>query len=330
MFKVLKDSEIVLSQHPLYALEKNSRSNLLFAGGVDSSLFKIENADKKISDTAIPYKISGLLTSIYTLCYPQDLELIALGGGKGLLQLFNISTNQFLNTIPLSSSSIFFIHYQPLHQTLWVGLGNGELKIISMKGFLNLKEMEKAGNQVLSSGDGIQSLQISQEALRALAFHPSKPIVAIGGKDASIRFFDTESMELIHTIKGNTKLTHTLPVFSLAFSPDGHYLVSGSRDASIKIWDTASYTLIQSIPSHLFAVNHLIFHPTEPYFVSASMDKSIKVWGADDFKLYKILNAEKSMGHHSSVNRLAWIGNPSNTLVSVSDDKRIIFWKFEF
>jgi WD40 repeat protein len=60
------------------------------------------------------------------------------------------------------------------------------------------------------------------------------------------------------------------------------------------------------------------------------MDKSIKIWGSDDFQLYKILNAERNGGHNSSVNRMAWVGVDHPILVSVSDDRRMIFWDIEF
>jgi WD40 repeat protein len=119
-----------------------------------------------------------------------------------------------------------------------------------------------------------------------------------------------------------------MAVFTLQYSPDGKHLLSGGRDAQIKVWNAKQGDLVQSIPAHMFAVNHILFHSSQPYFASASMDKSIKIWGADDFKLYKIISREKGLpGHMLSVNKLAWNGNQ---LLSTGDDKRIIAWNVDF
>jgi WD40 repeat protein len=152
---------------------------------------------------------------------------------------------------------------------------------------------------------------------------PDEKQVAFGCRDNQIHIYDLEDYALLKTLHG-----HTMSVFSLQYSPDGSQLLSGGRDAQLKIWDATSYNLVHNIPAHLFAVNSIVFHSSQPYFATGSMDKSIKLWDSDDFKLYKNISREKGYASHQlSINKLAWNGNQ---LLSVSDDKRVIAWNFDF
>ena len=309
--KIQKKSEINLSANPLYSLTVDPKEKFLYAGGLDKYLTKV-NYQKESSEI---YKIEGLNTSIYASIFDSDHSRLWLAGGKGILQGLEKGSVSLRIQVPLANTPIFCLGLIPRSTTLLAGIGNGELKIINTEILENINFEPQA----------IQTLKISQEAIRVIAFHPNKPLLALGGKDTFIYLLNSDTLEVIMILK-----SHSLPVFSLAFSPNGQFLVSGSRDASLKIWDLSIFKLAHSIPAHLFAVNHILFHPTEPYFVSASMDKSIKVWGSEDFVLYKILNQEKIKGHTSSVNRMAWLEPEGNTLASISDDRRLIFWEFDF
>jgi len=308
--------DIRLSNQPLYSLWSMPSQKRLMAGGLDPFLFSI----RKPGDQFEINPVNGLETSVYCLQNSPDHKWLYLGGAKGILQYFKLEDEKIIYSQYIGSSPIFFLEFIPQTENLLIGSGNGELKIL--KGARSLQGMESYN---LGNSPSIESLKLSNEALRCIAIHPKKPILAIGGKDSLIRILNMETLEIIKVLDG-----HSLPVFSLAFSPDGNLLISGSRDAQIKIWDIQTFQSIHTIPAHYFAVNHLLMHPTEPYFLSASMDKTIKVWGLDDSKLYKILDLEKTKGHSASVNRLAWSDPFFRSFSSISDDRKLKNWEIEF
>ena len=336
--KVHKIADFVLSSHPLYSIVSAGEGKFLFAGGLDPFIFRLSSEvlsgilgpqtrgsgsspeAKTLSsqDIAEPGKIKGLKTTVYIQSEDTQKENIWVGGGSGILQIFNLSSLKLDEGLPLGSP-IFALNL--LKDRALVGLGNGVLKI------LDIPKPELPGMEDSLKTDSLPSreIQISNQALRVIERNPKQAQIALSGKDCIIRVLDADSYNLQYQMEG-----HTFPVFSLSYSPEGRYLYSGSRDASIKIWSTENYSLVKTIPAHLFAINQILFHPHKPYFLSASMDKSIKIWGSDDFQLYKILNAERNGGHTSSVNRMAWVGVDHPILVSVSDDRRMIFWDIEF
>jgi WD40 repeat protein len=137
----------------------------------------------------------------------------------------------------------------------------------------------------------------------------------------SIKIIDTDQLSLVHELKG-----HQNSVFTSPFHPSGKYIVSGGRDAQLKVWDTqAKYVLRESIPAHLYTINHIVFSKDGRYFVSASMDKSIKLWDAYNFRLLKVLDKERHAAHGNSVNKLLWM-NYRDLLVTCSDDRSISVW----
>jgi WD40 repeat protein len=52
-----------------------------------------------------------------------------------------------------------------------------------------------------------------------------------GSSDKTIRLWDAESGEHIHTLEG-----HTSYVTLVAFSPDGQTIASGSADGTVLLW----------------------------------------------------------------------------------------------
>ncbi len=194
--------------------------------------------------------------------------------------------------------------------------------------------LESIGDYLFSAGgDGfltrwdsanartIESLQLSHQPLRALAYSEKRGEIAIGASDQSIYFLDTETLALKRVLKQ----AHTNSVFTLAYSSDGQYLLSGGRDAMLRVWDLENDCALRSEqPAHWYTINHLAFSPDGLLFATASRDRTIKIWDAQSFELLKVLDTLRFGGHTRSVNRLLWL---SDCLVSCGDDRLAMIWK---
>jgi WD40 repeat protein len=65
-----------------------------------------------------------------------------------------------------------------------------------------------------------------------VALSPDGRLLATGSGDAIIRFWDRETGQFVHELRG-----HRGGPSSLSFSPDGRTLVSGSDDTTVLCWD---------------------------------------------------------------------------------------------
>jgi WD40 repeat protein len=170
----------------------------------------------------------------------------------------------------------------------------------------------------------IESIHLSNQSLRSIAYSISRQELAIGGSDAQIYLLDALTFELKHTIAG----AHANSVFSLAYSPDGQWLLSGSRDAHLKVWDVNTWQVHLAHPAHWFTINAIAYHPNGSLFATASRDKTIKIWDAYTFELRKVIDTIRHGGHVNSVNDLLWT-QFDNELVSAGDDRSLMIWNVE-
>jgi WD40 repeat protein len=168
----------------------------------------------------------------------------------------------------------------------------------------------------------LESIQLTNTALRTMSFSTNLEYMAIGASDGNIYILNVISFDIVDIIKN----AHENSVFALQFSPDGQYLLSGGRDAQLKVWSVQdNFHLTHVVPAHLFTINDLTFHPTQPIFATASRDKTIKIWDAHTFALLKVIDGAKG-GHFRSVNRLFW-SSYHDYLLACSDDRSVSVWE---
>ncbi|WWC85896.1 uncharacterized protein L201_000763 [Kwoniella dendrophila CBS 6074] len=161
-----------------------------------------------------------------------------------------------------------------------------------------------------------------------------------GSWDKTIKIWNADSGELIHTLESHVDFIKSLLVLPL--SPP--ILLSTSSDRTIKLWDLSSLTsssassssfqprCIQTMKEHTRPVECSIYKleidingkPTGgiTIYTGASLG-TIKKWGIIDSK--KLVFQEDLLGHHTSVNQLALT---DEGLWSVSSDKTAIFHPF--
>lgn len=160
--------------------------------------------------------------------------------------------------------------------------------------------------------------QIPCGKIRTKALNNSSNILAIGGQDGVVYIFETEYFNEIHRF-----YAHQDGVTALAFHPNNMQLISGGKDAYLRIWNLEDYSKIKAFPAHLFAIYNIKFSPDNQFMASCSRDKTIKIWNSKDFSIQHKLDF-KAGGHQHSVNSILWT---KQGLISVSDDRRLIFWK---
>ncbi|MBW1812260.1 MAG: zinc-ribbon domain-containing protein [Deltaproteobacteria bacterium] len=120
----------------------------------------------------------------------------------------------------------------------------------------------------------------------ALAFHPSGNVLATGGPDKSIRFWD------IQTRKELSAISDSFAVYAIAFSPDGEKLAAGRYD-TIKVYTYSGHKLLQELKGHSSIVIALMFSPDNKRLYSIDETMSLKVWDIETGKYLGGLKGKK-------------------------------------
>jgi len=169
----------------------------------------------------------------------------------------------------------------------------------------------------------VESLHLSNQSLRCIAFSKERKELAIGASDHNIYLLDADTLAIKQTIKA----AHDNSVFTLKYSPNSQFLISGGRDAHLRVRDlNQGGKEISTQPAHWYTINDIAFHPKAPIFATASRDKTIKIWNSETYELLKVIETVRDQGHLNSVNRLFW-STFNNYLVSCGDDRSILIWE---
>lgn len=244
-------------------------------------------------------------SSIYALTLAQAHGYLIAGGSDGTVFFVDLKEQKVVHRHRKSPASIYGLHYEADRDLLWILHAQGALSVLRVSDF---------------SERGYA--RIAQGHLRSITSAPNDAYWLIGSSDQHIYCVNRTSGKVEHRWQA-----HDSSVFSLRLHAAGHYLLSGGRDAYLNVWDLQrDFQQIKHIPAHNFTINDIVLTSNGDYFVTASRDKTLKVWDAYQFDLLKVINYERHEAHRHSVNRLAWLSQ-DNSLLSCSDDRRLIRWR---
>ncbi len=285
---------------------------------------------------------TGHNAAIYALCAGIQPRQWISAGGDGWIVAWNHDDPETGHLLASVETQVFSLISLPKLDTLVAGNMNGGVHWINLshpeqtrniqhhqKGVYDLLKVENhvfsvGGDGILSrwdvsTGRALESLHLSNKALRCMVHSPGRNELAIGASDGSIYLLDATTL----SIKEVLKKAHDPSVFCLLYAPDGSKLFSGGRDAMLRLWNLHTNTLEGSWPAHKYTVNHLACSPDGRYLASASRDRSIKIWDTQTVELLKVIDTIRYGGHVNSVNNLLWM---NDGLISCSDDRTMAVW----
>ncbi len=112
--------------------------------------------------------------------------------------------------------------------------------------------------------------------INSIAWSPNGKFVVSGGKDNTVRLWNTKDDDEIYQMLGHQK-----PINRVVFSGDGLKIASGSQDRTIRLWDTGTGEELNSLSGHSGPVNALAFSPDDETLASGSDDGTVRVWNVE-------------------------------------------------
>ena len=241
--------------HSVYALEVDSKRNTLIVGHNYEGVHVIDLNEKKES-----WSLKLGTAAIFDLKIFGDELYVATG--DGVLFVVDLESRAIKKHIKLSTKSIRVLAIAPSKKLLALGFSDHSIQILDLaQGAAPIARLEGHSNSVF-----------------ALDFSPGEEVLVSGGRDACLKFWNTNSYFLEENI-----VAHLYAINYLSFREDGKYLVTCSMDKSLKIWDSTSRNLLKVIDKarnagHGTSINKVFWSTYSGVIVSVSDDRTIAIW----------------------------------------------------
>ena len=166
--------------------------------------------------------------------------------------------------------------------------------------------------------DETREIKAHDDAIYAVAIHPTNKTFATGSYDNRIFLWSLETALPISTIEG-----HVDAVYGLEFTSRGDYLVSVSADRNVKLWDWQTNKQISKPMTESSAgLYSLAVSPSGEFVAAAGEDKMIRIWtiSGNGGTLLK-----SAFAHDSAILDLEFTPD-GKILISSGSDKQVKFW----
>jgi WD40 repeat protein len=262
---------VVLVGAPVHALTLTPNATHALTAGDDKlvTFWNIANGNK---DRTVP----GSPAPLHAVTVSKNLTLIATGGADKTVRLYNFADGKEVKTVQ-TPGPVRALSFSPNNLALAAACADRSLVVWNTAytpgqplapTFLSPMQtfahgdgatdlVFAADNATLWSGGTDRTVRTWKVAADApvrnfphpnivdtVAFHPTAPLLASGGHDGKVRFFDLVKGVQVREINAHPTPNATM-IYGIAFSPDGNQLASGGYDNVLKLWDVNKGTLIR-------------------------------------------------------------------------------------
>lgn len=281
----------------VYALAKDPDGSFLSAGS-DGTVVRWQ-PDQGAQGTAV----AQLPRPVFSLA--QRGKLVVAGSDDGSLHVLDTAARAETRNLTLHAKGVFACR--------WTDDGS---RLLSIGGEGSLAVWHWPSMELL------RQILLSEAKLRCAAISPNGHWLAISANDGRVHILETADFNELITLEA-----HTGGAYGLAFHPTKPVLLTGGRDGKLCAWKMdGAWKQVLELPAHQGSIYSVVFSPDGSRLATGSRDKSIKVWDAGS--LEPIMKLDRTSGGHThSVNALVWLNDGS--LVSASDDKRVLQWSLD-
>ena len=278
---------------------------------------RLKQLDDRIkADKMIKKKSTSIVIQLETMDGEKTGPELQLDTATNLKQLESI-LNELLPSDETNPYA-FYSHNMEIMSDLHDFL---ELNKLSTESLLTVKYQPLSVFRVNPVTRCTHSMPGHGDAVLHVSFSPTGDVLASGGGDTIVRFWDIYTATPLFICRG-----HKHHVLCTCWSPNGKLFISGDYNGEVRMWDPKTGKQHQKvIKAHKKWVTSIVFEPHHlnekcERFATSSKDHLIKIWNSRTGRLVATLS-----GHTDSVECVKWGG--SGLIYSGSRDRSIKVWR---
>lgn len=302
------DKPIVYTQPPVInALAFSPDGKLLATPGNREVLLH------SLDGLAPPRRFVGLSDRILSLAFSKDGSILVAAGGTparfGEIQVWDVATGKLRRSMTLTGDTVFGVSISPDASRIAVGCTDNSVRIFDTASGKELFKIGNHENWVLgtlfgvdgkrivsvsrdraakltdaTSGAFLENLNLLRGELAAVARHPSKDIVVVGGEDRTPYLYMMDRPKNMK-IADDTTLIRKLDrqdgvIAALAWSQDGSLIAVGGASPEVTVYDADSGKRIAACKGHTAGIYTVAFSPDGQTLATGGFDGQVRLYRA--------------------------------------------------
>ena len=267
----------------------------------------------KADGSGIQARLLGRSDKIHSLKFtPDGASLVAVGGTParfGEVQIWDVKSKQQVRSVIATADTLFAGDISPDGKYVAFGAADKTVRALELE---TGKELYKAGHHedwVLQTVYGIdgkrivsvgrdraakladadsgafrENVNLLREKLYAIARHPRRDYVLIGGEDRVPYLYTMDRPRALKIADDSTLIREFEEqegkIFALAFSPDGSRIAVGGIGSEVPIYDSESGDRVATCTGHGGGIFTLAFRPDGKQLAAAGFDGTVRLYDA--------------------------------------------------
>jgi WD40 repeat protein len=274
------------------------------------------------SGSGLVKRLPGKAERILSLAFSSDGSLLIAGGGTparfGELQFWDPRTGTLVKSVLTCSDTVFGASLSPDAKKVAVGCTDNTVHVFETTGARELYKISSHENWVLATVFGVDSkrfVSVGRDRaaklvdaekgqmlenvnqlrgeLSAVARHPTKDIIVIGGED---RIPSLYMMDRPRTLKVGEEATlirkieaQEGAIFALDWSLDGKRIAVAGAGSKVNVYDAESGAKVAACGGHSAGIYAVAFSPDGGRLATGGFDGQVRFYNAADCTLLKAM-----------------------------------------
>lgn len=269
----------------------------------------VHNAD----GSGLAQRLPGKAERILSVAFSSDGKLLVAGGGTparaGEVQIWDTATWKQLRAVPVTEDTVFGTSISPDGGKVAAGGADNTVRMIETATGKELFRIGNHENWVLgtvfgvdskriisvgrdraakltdaSTGAFLENVNLLRSELSAIARHPSKDIIVIGGDERYAYIYQVDrgrNIRIADDANQIRKLDREKgAIFALAWSPDGKSIAVAGGGPEISIYDAETGKRTAVCTGHAAGIYAVAFSPDSKRIAAGGFDGQIRIYEA--------------------------------------------------
>jgi WD40 repeat protein len=265
-------------------------------------------------------RLQGKAERILSLSFSKDGNTLVAAGGtparSGEVQVWDAREGKLLRTADVTGDTVFGASLSPDGSTIAVGCTDNTVQAFETATAKELFKISSHENWALATVFGIDSKRLVSVGrdgaakltdasagqflenvnklrgeLSAVARHPAKDVIVIGGADRIPYIYTMDRPRNMKVGEEATLVREIEPqegvILALAWSPDGKRIAVAGAAPGINLYDAEAGNRIATCTGHSAGIYALAFSPDSSRLASGGFDGTVRLYNAADCKLAK-------------------------------------------